>query len=172
MLSLPAQGPWKYNHTGSMQRGFAVSLHMLQPGATWGYRYRSARGGGGGGDHPIVSCLSKGGKFPFLKQLHTRGCSWWLHLVVIASKLWLGSCSQYFCDRQACSSATYLFKGVQKFSASWQLFFFFSPFVLYQSVNLLTAPSVSSDLRQAGWVYWCLYRSFTASSEECRSAGK
>lgn len=41
----------------------------------------------------------------------------------MASKLQLGSCRLYSSDRQACSSATYLFKWVQKFSASWQLFF-------------------------------------------------
>lgn len=90
-------------------------------------------------------------------------------LYTVASKLWLGSCRHCSWNRQACSSATYLFKWVQKFSASWQRFF---PFVLYQSVNLLTSPSISSDLRQAGWVYWCLYRHITASSEECRSEGK
>lgn len=45
-----------------------------------------------------------------------------LHLIVV-SELWLGSCRRYSCNRQACSSATYLFKWVQKFSASWRLFF-------------------------------------------------
>lgn len=63
-------------------------------------------------------------ELPFLKQLcsPTRGCSLRLHLIVV-SKLWLDSCRRYSCNRQACSSATYLFKWVQKFSASWQLFF-------------------------------------------------
>lgn len=49
---------------------------------------------------------------------------------------------------------------------------FFPSFVLYQSVNLLTSPSLSPDLRQAGWVYWCLYHAFQPSLRNAGREGK
>lgn len=44
----------------------------------------------------------------------------------------------------------------------------FPPFALYQSVNLLTSPSLSPDLRQAGFTDVFIEHS---SYEECRSEG-
>lgn len=127
-LTSPAQGPWKRNHKGSAQRGFIASL---QAGVTQGYQAQVHQGWKWQRGASLCVLPFERQELPFLQQLcsPTRGCSWSLHLVVVASKRWLGSCRWYFCDRQACASATYLFKWVQKFSASWQLFFF--PLLFY-----------------------------------------
>lgn len=124
-LSSLAQGPGKHNQKGSTQRDFIVSLHVFQTWSNlkvpstglqrWKWQWGASR--------PVLPFERQ--ELPFLKHLcsPTRGCSQRLHLIV-ASKLWLGSCTRNSCERQTCSSATYLFKWVQKFSASWQLFFF------------------------------------------------
>lgn len=123
MLSLPAQGPWTQSEGECTKR-----LRCLFAGdaecRVWSTGLQGQERQWGASSRNCVPPFARQ-ELSFLKQLcfPTRGnSSLRLHLIVV-SKLWLGSCRRYSCNRQACSSATYLFKWVQKFSASWQLFF-------------------------------------------------
>lgn len=62
MLSLPAI---EHSHKGSAQRGFTVSLQLLQGGGSGTQVFKGANGSE---EHPIVFRFLQGRNFPFLNS--------------------------------------------------------------------------------------------------------
>lgn len=113
MLSLPPR-PLNTQSQGECSEAW-LSLQVLQRG---GAGAQVCKGRNCSKELPFVSHPLQGRNSPFSNSfVPLPGATLRLHLIVV-SKLWLGSCRRYSCKRQACSSATYLFKWVQKFSAS------------------------------------------------------